>query len=238
MPLLAYADDSPSKCPRPAPKGQAYEACGSATARAANVIHFRLDASLEGQKRADKRVCIKAAHSAFALAKGIALFRDDQVQKHKWTKGVTYHTRYDGDLAEEALFALMADEGKRAEILYGKCGGDPVNLHLPDTIDGTGYLYEEMRAFKYGDPAARPRGELTIGQQRAAAEAQQRAAREAQHAQDAQDNAPADSDSGSGGGESKKKKRCAPSGGRCGGDADCCHGSCVTNTKRNLDLCN
>jgi hypothetical protein len=102
----------------------ACEAGGNPTARAINVVHYRLAEAkrlLAANNQAD---CQKAALEAVAVAHGLPRWRQyAKLNVHKWTDNLTYRTRFDGILDEDALFAVVAQLGDDAQSVYASCGG-------------------------------------------------------------------------------------------------------------------
>jgi hypothetical protein len=102
----------------------ACEAGGSPTARAINVVHYRLAEAkrlLAANNQAD---CQKAALEAVAVARGLPRWRQyAKLNVHKWTDNLTYRTRFDGLLDEDSLFAAVAKLGDDAQGVYASCGG-------------------------------------------------------------------------------------------------------------------
>ncbi|HEY1552226.1 MAG TPA: hypothetical protein VGG28_30575, partial [Kofleriaceae bacterium] len=102
----------------------ACEAGGSPTARAINVVHYRLAEAkrlLAANNQAD---CQKAALEAVAVARGLPRWRQyAKLNVHKWTDNLTYKTRFDGILDEDTLFAATAKLGDDAQSVYASCGG-------------------------------------------------------------------------------------------------------------------
>ena len=102
----------------------ACEAGGNPTARAINVVHYRL-AEAKRLLAANNQVdCQKAALEAVAVARGLPRWRQYvKLNVHKWTDNLTYRTRFDGILDEDALFAVVAQLGDDAQGVYASCGG-------------------------------------------------------------------------------------------------------------------
>ncbi|HEX4450597.1 MAG TPA: hypothetical protein VH143_06995 [Kofleriaceae bacterium] len=102
----------------------ACEAGGNPTARAINVVHYRLAEAkrlLAANNQAD---CQKAALEAVAVARGLPRWRQyAKLNVHKWTDNLTYRTRFDGILDEDSLFAAVAKLGDDAQGVYASCGG-------------------------------------------------------------------------------------------------------------------
>jgi hypothetical protein len=99
------------------------EPLGSKTARAINIVHFRVEEAKTAQSAGKKVVCQDAARAAVATASGLNKFRDQQKAQHNWGTKYPYKTRYDGTLDEQALFAKVDEYKKAAEGLFKSCGG-------------------------------------------------------------------------------------------------------------------
>jgi hypothetical protein len=99
------------------------EASLSATARAINVTHYRLDEAKKLQASGDAAGCRAAALEAIAVARGLPKWRDYMMSDRSWWINLTYKTRYDGSLSEDALFKKTASLGKSALDAYHACGG-------------------------------------------------------------------------------------------------------------------
>jgi hypothetical protein len=117
------------------------EPLGSKTARAINIIHFRVEEAKTAQAAGKKPVCQEAARVAVATATGVNKFRDQQKAAHNWATSYPYKTRYDGTLNEQQVFAKVDEYKKTAEALFKSCGGTKLTA-TPD---------EEM-AFIIGAP--------------------------------------------------------------------------------------
>jgi hypothetical protein len=102
----------------------ACEAGGNGAARAINVVHYRLAEAkrlLAANNQAD---CQKAALEAVAVSRGLPRWRQyAKLNVHKWTDNLSYKTRFDGILDEDALFALVQKLGDAAQSVYASCGG-------------------------------------------------------------------------------------------------------------------
>ena len=115
----------------------ACEASGSKTAASINVIRYRLD---EAKKLADSdpEGCKTASFYAVAVSRGLRKFRDHAIAKKRWTTGVQYKTRYDGELDEKALFGKVDDYEKAALAVHKQCGGaSPLVTEIPNDMYST-----------------------------------------------------------------------------------------------------
>jgi hypothetical protein len=100
------------------------EASGSASARAINVVHYRLAEAQRLQAAGKQDDCQQAALEAVAVARGLPRWRQYMsLNAGKWKEGQAYRTRFDGVLDEETLFARTAALGTEAEAVYKACGG-------------------------------------------------------------------------------------------------------------------
>jgi hypothetical protein len=152
--LQPYQPDT-GRCPKDKPPT---EICGSKTAKAINMIHFRIETARSAQKANDLKACVKASHSAMAIAGGLKWFRKYQQQRGWWTANLTYQTRWDGDLSEKAVFAKAREYVKEAKDLFTACGGSQIDIQLADLAaneEYLGLLQDEMRPF-FGDPYKDP----------------------------------------------------------------------------------
>jgi len=100
----------------------ACEPGGSNVVVGVNLIHFRIEAATAAQP-SDKARCQREARAAVAIARGVVRFRDEAKAGKTWATGLTYRTRYDGDLDEPKLFELATSNGTAAEKLFKACGG-------------------------------------------------------------------------------------------------------------------
>jgi hypothetical protein len=100
----------------------ACEPGGSNVVVGVNLIHFRIEAAKTAQA-SDKARCQREARSAVAIARGVVRFRNEAKTAKTWAIGLTYRTRYDGDLDEQKLFELAAANGDAADKLFKACGG-------------------------------------------------------------------------------------------------------------------
>lgn len=104
----------------------ACEAAGNGTARAINVVHFRLAEAKALQAANKSDDCQKAALEAVAVARGLPRWRQYmKLNEGKWDPRGRYRTRFDGTLDEDALFALVTSMQSEAESVYAACGGPP-----------------------------------------------------------------------------------------------------------------
>ena len=102
----------------------ACEATGNATARAINVVHYRLAEAKRLQAAGKDPECQQAALEAVAVARGLPRWRQYlKLNIGKWADHAGYRTRFDGVLDEDALFARTATLGTEAEAVYASCGG-------------------------------------------------------------------------------------------------------------------
>jgi hypothetical protein len=99
----------------------------SNTTRAINMIHFRLDKAKKASEEGDTDACSSAAASAVAMSRGLPKFKKQEVKYGRWENGVSYITRYDGNLKEAELFAKVAKFGVEAQALLKKCGGSELS---------------------------------------------------------------------------------------------------------------
>ncbi len=100
------------------------EAAGNPTARAINVVHYRLAEARRLQSLANTTDCQQAALEAIAVARGLPRWRQyAKLNVNRWTDKLVYRTRFDGTLDEDSLFAAMAKLGSDAESVYASCGG-------------------------------------------------------------------------------------------------------------------
>lgn len=107
------------------------EASGSQGARAFNYMRFRLDEAKKHQK-SDKEACLISSFAAVATARGVKKFRAGRIKKKTWSPGLTYKTRFDGELGEEELFAKVDEVEKEALALHVKCGGESPLITAPE----------------------------------------------------------------------------------------------------------
>ncbi|HKE16997.1 MAG TPA: hypothetical protein VKB80_19120 [Kofleriaceae bacterium] len=98
------------------------EASGSKGARGFNYARFRLDEARKNQK-ANRETCLISSFAAAATARGLKKFRAGRIKKNNWTPGLTYKTRFDGELSEKELFAQVDEIETEAVALHKKCGG-------------------------------------------------------------------------------------------------------------------
>ena len=84
--LEMYPKQPSGECPQG--KKVVSEACDSKSARAANMVHFRLDAAKKARANGKRKVCAKSAHAALALAAGARGFREKLKKEHEWATGV------------------------------------------------------------------------------------------------------------------------------------------------------
>jgi len=102
----------------------ACEATGNPTARAINVVHYRLAEARRLQAAGKSDDCQQAALEAVAVARGLPRWRQYvKLNIGKWVDHPGYRTRFDGILDEDALFAKVASLGSEAEGVYAACGG-------------------------------------------------------------------------------------------------------------------
>lgn len=101
------------------------EASGSASARAINVVHYRLAEAKRLAAAGKQDDCLKAALEAVAVARGLPRWRQYMSLNAGVWKVQVYRTRFDGVLDEDALFARTAALGSEAEAVYTACGGGP-----------------------------------------------------------------------------------------------------------------
>lgn len=102
------------------------EAIGDAAARGINVVHFRLVEARRLQAAGKPDDCQQAAREAVAVARGMPRWRQYvKLNVDDWTNRVSYRTRYDGLLDEDALFAKVISLGQEAEQVFVACGGAP-----------------------------------------------------------------------------------------------------------------
>jgi hypothetical protein len=106
------------------------EASGSKGARGFNYMRFRLDEAKKYQK-SNKEACLISSFAAVATARGVKKFRAGRIAKKKWSPGLTYKTRFDGELSEEELFARVDEVEKEALALHAKCGGESPLVTAP-----------------------------------------------------------------------------------------------------------
>jgi hypothetical protein len=99
---------------------------GSETAFAINVIHYRIEEAKTAQHDGHTDVCTKAAFVAAAFATGLPEFRDVRRKEKRWVDNISYQTRWDDTLSEDALFAKARSSEQVAEKLYNACGGEPM----------------------------------------------------------------------------------------------------------------
>jgi hypothetical protein len=100
----------------------ACEPGGSNVVVGVNLIHFRIEAATAAQAT-DKARCQREARAAVAISHGVVRFRDEAKTAKTWATGLTYRTRYDGDLDEQKMFELVATNGNAADKLFKACGG-------------------------------------------------------------------------------------------------------------------
>ena len=98
------------------------EASGSRAAKAINFVHYRLDEAKKWEAK-EPEACQISSFFAAATARGLVKFRDHRVSKNQWTSGLTYKTRYDGEIDEKTLLSKVQDYEKEAVALHKKCGG-------------------------------------------------------------------------------------------------------------------
>jgi hypothetical protein len=98
------------------------EASGSKVAKGFNYIRYRLDEAKKFEKE-DPESCQISSFAAVATARGLVKFRNARKAKNQWSTGVTYKTRYEGNLGEAEVFEKSAKYEKEAEALHAKCGG-------------------------------------------------------------------------------------------------------------------
>lgn len=99
------------------------EAAGNPTARAINVVHYRLAEAKQLQAAGKQDACQQAALEAVAVSRGLPRWRQYMSLNVGTWKTATYKTRFDGVLAEDALFAATARLGAEAEAVHAACGG-------------------------------------------------------------------------------------------------------------------
>jgi hypothetical protein len=98
------------------------EASGSQAARGFNYARFRLDEARKSQK-SNKEACLISSFAAAATARGLQKFRAGRIKHDNWTQGLTYKTRFDGELSEKELFDKVDEIEEGAVALHKKCGG-------------------------------------------------------------------------------------------------------------------
>lgn len=104
--------------------GIACEAEGNPTARAINVVHYRLAEARQLHASGRDEDCQQAALEAIAVARGLPRWRQYMdLNVNQWPSHAGYRTRFDGVLDEAALFATVARYGTEAEALHATCGG-------------------------------------------------------------------------------------------------------------------
>lgn len=102
----------------------ACEAKGNPTARAINVVHYRLAEARALHDAGRDEDCQQAALEAIAVARGLPRWRQYMdLNVNAWPSHAGYRTRFDGVLDEETLFATTARLGTAAEAVYATCGG-------------------------------------------------------------------------------------------------------------------
>jgi hypothetical protein len=100
------------------------EAAGNPTARAINVVHYRLAEARSLQKLANTAGCQQASLEAIAVSRGLPRWRQyAKLNVNRWTDNLLYRTRFDGTLDEDTLFATVGKLGGDAEAVYASCGG-------------------------------------------------------------------------------------------------------------------
>jgi hypothetical protein len=124
------------KAPPKPGEGFAKFACepgGSNVVVGVNLIHFRIETATAAQAN-DKAKCQREAQSAVAISRGVARFRDEAKTAKSWATGLTYRTRYDGDLDEQKLFELVTKNGDAAAKLFTACGGTKLAITRDDEM--------------------------------------------------------------------------------------------------------
>jgi len=100
------------------------EAAGNAAARGLNLVRYRLAEASSLHAAGNAAGCQAAALQAVATARGLPRWRQyAKLNVGEWKEGVSYKTRFDGLLGEDAIFALAAALGADAEVMHATCGG-------------------------------------------------------------------------------------------------------------------
>lgn len=106
----------------------ACELSGSKTAKAINVISWRLKQGKEYQGAGNKTGCAVTSWAAASTACFVKRMYAEGTKSGSWRKGLRYKTRYNGVHDDKSAFELIDKLEAEAIALYKSCGGDPSML--------------------------------------------------------------------------------------------------------------